>query len=58
MTDDTAGMLGAGFIGILIAVAVYAAVLAFSLWITWLIIRSAVRRALWDHTNGVGRPRR
>ncbi len=36
-------------IGIIIAILIYAGVIALSLWIGWAIIRSAVRRALRDH---------
>ncbi|MBW4031690.1 MAG: hypothetical protein HIU88_03385 [Acidobacteria bacterium] len=38
-----------GLIGIIIIIVIYAGILALSLWITWAIIRSAVRRALRDH---------
>ncbi len=38
-----------GLISVIIIIVIYAGVLALSLWITWAIIRSAVRRALRDH---------
>jgi hypothetical protein len=55
---DPSGLIGAGIIGIVVGLVIYAGVLALTLWIFWAIIRSAVRRALWDHSSGIGRPKR
>lgn len=43
-------ILGAGLVGILIAIVVYLAVLALSLWIGYLIMKAAVRNGLREHT--------
>jgi hypothetical protein len=55
---DPSGLIGAGIIGIVVGLVIYAGVLALTLWVFWAIIRSAVRRALWDHSSGIGRPKR
>ncbi|MCD2442856.1 hypothetical protein LQ757_11285 [Agromyces sp. SYSU K20354] len=41
---------GAGFIGIIIGLVIYLAVLALMLWIGYLIIKAAVRNGLREHT--------
>ena len=43
-------LTSAGIIGLIIALAVYLAVLALMLWIGYLIIKAAVRNGLREHT--------
>jgi hypothetical protein len=43
-------LTGAGLIGIVIGLVVYLAILALMLWIGYLIIKSAVRNGLREHT--------
>jgi hypothetical protein len=56
--SDFTSFAGAGIIGVLLALLLWAGGVALSIWIFWAIIRSAVRRALWDHSTGIGRPKR
>lgn len=49
-TPNLDTLLGAGFVGLLIAIVVYLGVLALSLWIGYLIMKAAVRNGLREHT--------
>lgn len=45
-TDTTGLILGTGIVGILIAIVLYLGMLALTLWVFYLIIRTAVKNGI------------
>lgn len=46
MTNDYSGLAGVGIIGVLIAIVLYLGVLALTLWVSYLLMRTAVKNGI------------